>query len=239
MSDHDPVLLEIMKSLLSAVAEEMGGALGRTAFSPNIKERRDYSCAVFDSGGRMVAQAAHIPVHLGAMPLSVAAALGRFKTLADGDIVVLNDPYAGGSHLPDITMVSPVYEGERLLGYVASRAHHADVGGIAPGSMPLAREIYQEGLIIPPVLLQRRGEPNEAVLDLITRNSRTPGERLGDLSAQIAAQRTGARRLRELAERYGADVLAAYMAHLQDYAEGMVRGLDPPHAAGPFQRSAT
>lgn len=225
MSDHDPVLLEVMKSLLSAVAEEMGGALGRTAFSPNIKERRDYSCAVFDSGGRMVAQAAHIPVHLGAMPLSVEAALGRFKTLADGDIVVLNDPYAGGSHLPDITLVSPVYEGERLLGYVASRAHHADVGGIAPGSMPLAREIYQEGLIIPPVLLQRRGEPNEAVLDLITRNSRTPGERLGDLSAQIAAQRTGARRLRELAERYGADVLAAYMAHLQDYAAGMVRAL--------------
>jgi N-methylhydantoinase B len=214
-----------MKSLLSAVAEEMGGALGRTAFSPNIKERRDYSCAVFNSSGQMVAQAAHIPVHLGAMPLSVAAALDRFKALADGDIVVVNDPYAGGSHLPDITMVSPVYRGENLLGYVASRAHHTDVGGIAPGSMPLAREIYQEGLIIPPVLLQRRGEVNEAVLDLITRNSRTPDERLGDLSAQIAAQHTGARRLRELAERYGADALAAYMAHLQDYAEGMVRAL--------------
>ena len=225
MSDYDPVQLEIMKSLLSAVAAEMGGALGRTAFSPNIKERRDYSCAVFDSRGQMVAQAAHIPVHLGAMPLSVAAALDRFKALADSDIVILNDPYAGGSHLPDITMVSPVYAGESLLGYVASRAHHADVGGIAPGSMPLAREIYQEGLIIPPVLLQHGGELNEGVLDLITHYSRTPDERLGDLSAQIAAQRTGARRLRELAERYGADLLAAYMTHLQDYAEGMVRAL--------------
>ncbi len=237
MSEYDPVLLEIMKSLLSAVAEEMGGALGRTAFSPNIKERRDYSCAVFDPGGQIVAQAAHIPVHLGAMPLSVAAALDRFKALADGDIVVLNDPYAGGSHLPDITMVSPVYFARPLrssetskvspvlLGYVASRAHHADVGGIAPGSMPLARELYQEGLIIPPVLFQHGGELNEGVLDLITRNSRTPDERLGDLSAQIAAQHTGARRLRELAERYGADVLAAYMARLQDYAEGMVRSL--------------
>ena len=247
---YDPVLLEIMKSLLTAVAEEMGGALGRTAFSPNIKERRDYSCAVFDAAGGMAAKAAHIPVHLGAMPLSVAAALRRFPALADGDIVVLNDPYAGGSHLPDITMVSPVYEvltpvtagqanlpatggmgaasaagGARLLGYVASRAHHADVGGITPGSMPLAREIYQEGLIIPPVLLQRGGAVDEAVLDLITRNSRTPDERLGDLSAQIASQRIGAGRLAELAARYGADTLAAYMGHLQAYTERGVREL--------------
>ena len=212
MSGYDPVILEITKSLLAAVAEEMGAALGRTAYSPNIKERRDFSCAVFDPDGRMVSQAAHIPVHLGAMPLSVAAALERFKTLADGDIVVLNDPYFGGSHLPDITMVSPVYaerpgesnspaESEKrpqalaasvaprgprssgrdfrsacLLGYVASRAHHADVGGITPGSMPLANEIFQEGLIIPPVLLQRCGVLDEAVLDLITRNSRTPGD---------------------------------------------------------------
>ena len=248
MPDYDPVLLEIMKSLLTAVADEMGAALGRTAFSPNIKERRDYSCAVFDPDGQMIAQAAHIPVHLGAMPLSVAAALARFPHLGDGDIVVLNDPYAGGSHLPDITMVSPVYErpagesnsppeGEkrpqaldaasasRLLGYVASRAHHADVGGMSPGSMPLARELFQEGLIIPPVLLQRAGQLDAGILDLITRNSRTPEERLGDLSAQIAGQQVGAARLRELAERYGRDVLAAYMGHLQDYAESLVRAL--------------
>ncbi len=224
MSDYDPVLLAIMRSLLSAVAEEMGGTLGRTAFSPNIKERRDFSCAVFDPAGEMVAQAAHIPVHLGAMPLSVAAALARFSRLNDGDIVVLNDPYSGGSHLPDITMVSPVVD-TVLLGFVASRAHHADVGGMAPGSMPLATELYQEGLIIPPVLLQRGGELDEGVLDLITRNSRTPAERLGDLSAQIAAQRIGERRLRELAGRYGAGMLAEYMEHLQAYSERMAREL--------------
>lgn len=222
---YDPILLEVMKSLLTAVAEEMGSALARTAYSPNIKERRDFSCAVFDARGEMVAQAAHIPVHLGAMPLSVEAALGRFGQLGEGDMVVVNDPYSGGSHLPDITMVSPVLTEGALLGYVASRAHHADVGGISPGSMPLARDLFQEGLIIPPVLLQRSGLMDDAVLDLITRNSRTPGERLGDLSAQIAAQRIGIRRLRELAGRYGAGTLSEYMAHLQTYAERLVREL--------------
>jgi N-methylhydantoinase B len=230
----DPILLEILKSQFSAVADEMGVTLGRTAFSPNIKERRDYSCAVFDPCGDMVAQAAHIPVHLGAMPLSVQACLQRFKTLEDGDIAVLNDPFAGGSHLPDITLVSPVYQGDALLGYVSSRAHHADVGGMTPGSMPLARELFQEGLIIPPVKLQRRGELDESVLDLITRNSRTPAERLGDLSAQIAAQRVGIRRLQGLAERYGAETIGAYMLHLQDYAETLMRALLAQIPAGAY-----
>ncbi len=225
MSQPDPVLLEIMKSLLTAVAEEMGGTLGRTGYSPNIKERRDFSCAVFDANGDMVAQAAHIPVHLGAMPLSVKAALERFQKLEEGDIVVLNDPYFGGSHLPDITMVSPAYSDGELLGYVASRAHHADVGGISPGSMPLAKEIFQEGLIIPPVKLQKGGEIDDSVLDLITHNSRTPAERLGDLSAQIAAQHIGIRRMQELAGRYSTTLLRDYMAALQDYAERMVRDL--------------
>lgn len=236
MPDYDPILLEVMKCLLAAVAEEMGGALGRTAFSPNIKERRDFSCAVFDPAGQMAAQAAHIPVHLGAMPLSVAAALERFGRLGPGDIVVLNDPYFGGSHLPDITMVSPVYaaEGGELLGYVASRAHHADVGGMAPGSMPLATELYQEGLIIPPILLQAGGQLNEGVLDLIARNSRTPAERRGDLAAQIAAQRIGERRLRELADRYGAALLIAYMAHLCAYGERLTRDLIRRMPAGRF-----
>ena len=225
MIKADPVLLEIMKSLLTAVAEEMGGTLGRTGYSPNIKERRDFSCAVFDANADMVAQAAHIPVHLGAMPLSVKAALERFQRLEEGDIVVLNDPYFGGSHLPDITMVSPAYHDGDLLGYVASRAHHADVGGISPGSMPLSKEIFQEGLIIPPVKLQRGDEIDDSVLDLITRNSRTPAERLGDLSAQIAAQRIGIRRMQGLARRYGQELLRDYMAALQDYAERMVRDL--------------
>ncbi len=227
MSDQapHPVLLEIMKSLLTEVAEEMGGVLGRTAYSPNIKERRDFSCAVFDAQGEMVAQAAHIPVHLGAMPLSVRAALEKFGRLDPGDIVVLNDPYAGGSHLPDITMVAPVYVDGTLLGYVASRAHHADVGGMTPGSMPLAREIFQEGLILPPVKIQERGQVVQGVLDLIVRNNRTPEERLGDLAAQLAAQEVGIRRLQELAVRYGVDTLRAYMNHLQDYTERMVRDL--------------
>lgn len=225
MSSVDAVMLEVMKSLLSAVAEEMGGTLRRTAYSPNIKERRDFSCAVFDPHGEMVAQAAHIPVHLGAMPLSVRAALERFGTLEAGDIVALNDPYFGGSHLPDITMVSPAYLNGTLLGYVASRAHHADVGGMSPGSMPLARELFQEGLIIPPVKLQQGGALNDALLDLVTRNSRTPAERLGDLSAQMAAQRIGIRRLQELARRYTPAWLHASMAALQDYAERMMRAL--------------
>lgn len=240
MADYDPILLEIMKHLFTAVAEEMGAALGRTAFSPNIKERRDFSCAVFDPQGQMVAQAAHIPVHLGAMPLSVAAALARFPDLAEGDVVALNDPYHGGSHLPDITLVSPVYgpAGAKeavVLGYVASRAHHADVGGISPGSMPLATELFQEGLIIPPVRLVRRGQPDEDILDLITCNSRTPGERLGDLNAQMAAHEVGAERLRALARRYGHDVLHAYMGYLQDYAERLVQSLIRRIPSGRFR----
>ncbi len=236
--NYDPVLLEIMKSLLSAVAEEMGATLGRTAYSPNIKERRDFSCAVFDPAGQLIAQASHIPVHLGAMPLSVAAALERFGRLHAGDIVVLNDPYFGGSHLPDITMVSPVYtDTDTLLGYVASRAHHADVGGMAPGSMPLATELYQEGLIIPPVRLQSAGRLDEGVLDLITRNSRTPTERRGDLAAQIAGQRIGERRLRELADRCGADVLADYMGYLCRYGEQLTAALIRRMPAGRFSFS--
>ena len=159
--DYDPIQLEIFKHLFAAIAEEMGTVLRKTSFSPNIKERRDYSCALFDAAGQMIAQAAHIPVHLGSMPLSVLAALERFsgeEALQPGDMVILNDPFRGGTHLPDITLVSPVFDLDRvLLGFVASRAHHADVGGMTPGSMPVSREIFQEGLIIPPVRLMRAG----------------------------------------------------------------------------------
>src|SRR5215213_10199977 len=181
----------------------MGAALGRTALSANIKERRDYSCAVFDAAGRMVAQAAHIPVHLGAMPRSVEAVLAHHQ-LAPGDIALLNDPYLGGTHLPDITTVAAVFAQEQLVGYTATRAHHADIGGIAPGSMPMSRELYQEGLIIPPVKLVAGGVTNEALLDLICRNSRTPDERRGDLAAQFACHHVGAKRLEELVARQGA-----------------------------------
>jgi len=155
----DPVDLEVFRNRCAAIAEEMGAALGRSALSTNIKERRDFSCAVFDAQGRMVAQAAHIPVHLGAMPRSVEAALAR-GALAPGDVVALNDPYLGGTHLPDITTVAPVYADGVLIGYTATRAHHADVGGMTPGSMPMSREVYQEGLIIPPTLLVRGGIPD-------------------------------------------------------------------------------
>ncbi len=214
--------LSVANALLAAVAEEMGAVLGRTALSPNIKERRDYSCAVFDPEGQLVAQAAHIPVHLGAMPEAVRAAL-PLAPFRPGDIVVLNDPYLGGTHLPDITMVSPVFVGRRLVGFVASRAHHADVGGVAPGSMPLARELWQEGLIIPPVRLVAGGHLQRDVLALILRNVRTPQERMGDLEAQMAAQRLGEERLGELARRLGPRRLLSLMAALQDYAERMTR----------------
>lgn len=230
----DAVSLEVFRHRCSAVAEEMGTALGRSAFSANIKERRDYSCAVFDERGTMVAQAAHIPVHLGAMPRSVEVALARYQP-GPGDVIILNDPYPGGSHLPDITMVAPVYvsptphadEAEHmvLLGYVASRAHHADVGGISPGSMPMSQEIYQEGLIIPPLLLQCGGEVNEAVVELICRNSRTPDERRGDIAAQRACHALGEARLRELVAQRGLPRVRAHMRALLDYGERSFRAL--------------
>jgi N-methylhydantoinase B len=224
----DPVKLEIYKNLFHAAAEEMGAALRRTAFSPNIKERRDYSCAVFDARGRVIAMGDHMPVHLGSMPMSVAAAVAALR-LDDGDIALLNDPFAGGTHLPDITLVMPVFvtgHGSRATGhvfYVASRAHHADVGGAQPGSMGLSRDIYQEGLRIPPVKIAERGRLRRDVLDLLLANVRTPTEREGDLTAQVAACRLGARRLEEMIARYGFGEVRAYTAHLLDYSERMMR----------------
>ena len=239
-STIDPIRLEVYKNLFAAIAEEMGVVLRKASFSPNIKERRDYSCAVFDRSGDMVAQAAHIPVHLGSMPLSVAASIAAFTQIAGadsperclepGDMILLNDPYRGGTHLPDITLVSPVFLHQSaspslLIGLVASRAHHADVGGMAPGSMTIAREIYQEGLIIPPVKLYSSGELNRDVLELLLANVRTPQERLGDLQAQIAANQRGAARLLELANRYSLKAVTLYMAKLQAYSERMMRNL--------------
>jgi len=218
----DPTALAVFDALFASVADEMGVTLGRTAHSPNIKERKDYSCAVFDTHGKLVAQAAHIPVHLGAMPVSVEAAM-PLAPFAPGDVVILNDPYLGGTHLPDITMVSPVFHKRTLAGYLVSRAHHADVGGMAPGSMPLANELYQEGLIIPPLHLHRRGRRNDEALALLLRNVRTPDERLGDLDAQLAAHRKGEERLLELIQRYGARAVAQQMSDLQDYAERLTR----------------
>ena len=224
----DPISLEVFKNMFISVSEEMGVALQRTAYSPNIKERRDFSCAVFDRDGQMVAQAAHQPVHLGAMPASVQAALETFPgALRPGDMVVLNDPYLGGTHLPDITLVAPVYTGKggdrQLAGFVSNRGHHADVGGMTPGSLPLSTELYQEGLILPPVKLARSGRLNQEVVQIICRNSRTPEERKGDLTAQIASIRVGEKRLQEVVETYGAEDTLEHMAALLDYSERVTR----------------
>ena len=239
----DPIKLEIFKSLYSSVAEEMGVSLRRSAFSPNIKERRDYSCAVFNSEGVLIAQGDHMPVHLGSMPMSVKAALETLD-LQPGDIAVLNDPYAGGTHLPDVTMVAAVFdEGKRQkakgkkqnfahrspatnhrpLFYVANRAHHADIGGATPGSMGRADEIYQEGLRIPPVRLMIGGEVNTDVMRLISANVRLPEERQGDLTAQLGAIATGQNRLLEIVERYGFQEANLYASRLIAYTGEMMR----------------
>ncbi|MDZ7780924.1 MAG: hydantoinase B/oxoprolinase family protein [Gemmatimonadota bacterium] len=224
----DPVTLEVYRHLFTAISEEMGATLRRASFSPNIKERRDYSCALFDPRARAVALGDHMPVHLGAMPMSVAAALEALGDLDPGDVACLNDPFRGGTHLPDVTLVAPVYDdGDALLGYVASRAHHSDIGGSTPGSMPLAREIFEEGLRIPPVRLHRAGTRNEALWRTILANVRTPGERAGDLDAQTAALRTGTRRLREIVARRGTPETLLAMDGLIAYADRLVeRGIE-------------
>lgn len=218
----NPIQLEIFKSLFHAIAEEMGATLKRTAFSPNIKERRDYSCAVFDHHGDMLAQGDHMPVHLGSMPLSVKAAIEN-RDIGPGDIVILNDPYSGGTHLPDVTLVSGVFSRKKLLFYVACRAHQSDIGGMSPGSMPLAEEIYQEGLRIPPIKLMTNGKINRDVWDLILYNVRTPEEREGDLAAMLGANRTGERRLMEIVEKYGWKEVSLYITEILNYSERMTR----------------
>ena len=241
-SEFDPVRLEVFRHLFSSVAEEMGMVLRRTGYSPNIKERLDFSCALFDSEGRMIAQAAHIPVHLGAMPLSVQEGIRRME-FAPGDVIILNDPFRGGNHLPDITLISPIFIGEghlqSLFGFAANRAHHSDVGGMTPGSMPLSRELYQEGVIIPPLKLAEAGQVNQSLLELVLANVRTPGERAGDLRAQMASNHRGVERVRELVGRYGREQVDHYMRGLLEYAERMTRHLiaDLPDGTYRFQDS--
>lgn len=252
MKKFDPTTLEIYRALYTSVAEEMGIALRRTAFSPNIKERRDYSCAVFDSGGRVIAQGDHMPVHLGSMPLAVAAALSEVN-IAPGDVVALNDPFAGGTHLPDVTLISGVWaqpEGVRLqtadgrkkaarqnhrspasrrlppascLFFVANRAHHADIGGATPGSMGLATDVYGEGLRIPPIRLVRAGEIVEDVMSLILANVRGHAERRGDFQAQIGSLKTGESRLLEIVARRGVTEAKEYASHLIAYSARLMR----------------
>lgn len=224
MRGIDPITLEVLRHALVGVAEEMNANLVRSAYSPNIKERRDCSSALFDPSGELIAQAESIPVHLGAMPFSVRAALAAVEGWEEGDVVVLNDPYLGGGHLPDLTFVAPAFAGGKLAAIVACRAHHADIGGASAGSLaPRATEIYGEGLRIPPVRLWRRGTLEGDLLRLILRNVRTPDERWGDLRAQHAACQTGIARVRDLVARYGADLLGAGMAAVLAYSERRMR----------------
>lgn len=223
-STFDPITLEVMNHRLSAIAEEMGVVLARTGYSPNIKEREDFSCAVFDAGAELVAQAAHIPVHLASTSLSVQAVLKRLD-LAPGDVAIVNDPFDGGTHLPDVTVVAPVFlpKQRHPFAFVANRAHHADIGGMAPGSMALASEIYQEGFRLPPVRIVQGGQVDHGVMTLFLANTRVREEREGDLRAQLAALSVGRRRLLELVEREGERQVAGAMAALKDYSERLMR----------------
>jgi N-methylhydantoinase B len=243
MKTFDPTTLEIYRALYTSVAEEMGTALRRTAFSPNIKERRDYSCAVFDSQGRVIAQGDHMPVHLGSMPMAVAAAL-REVEIGPGDVVAVNDPFAGGTHLPDVTLVMGVFaqksevrsqksagrrrrhptpKTQHPLFYVANRAHHADIGGATPGSMGVATDVYGEGVRIPPIRIMRAGEICEDVMKLILTNVRGSDERRADFEAQIGSLKTGEMRLLEIVERRGDREAREYAQHLISYSSRMMR----------------
>ncbi len=252
MKKFDPTTLEIYRALYTSVAEEMGVALRRTSFSPNIKERRDYSCAVFDSSGRVIAQGDHMPVHLGSMPMAVAAALSEVE-IGPGDVVALNDPFAGGTHLPDVTLVTGVFAektegGKRkaesrrqkaadktgvsayrllpsasCLFYVANRAHHADIGGATPGSMGLATDVYGEGVRIPPIHLVRGGEICADVMKLILANVRSSHERRADFEAQIGSLKTGSARLLEIVARRGTREASEYAERLISYSSRMMR----------------
>src|ERR671935_912246 len=214
------VELQVLGSGLRSVADEMGAVLVRSAFSANIKERRDCSTALFDPDGDMVMQAEHIPVHLGAMPAAVAAV--RDRDHAPGVSWILNDPYAGGTHLPDITVVTPAFHDGELLGFAAARAHHADVGGRVPGSMPAdSTTLDEEGVVIAPRVL------DEATIDELAALMRQPGQRRADLRAQLAANRTGARRLAELADRIGIAFLREATTAVLDYAQRRTRACLP------------
>ncbi len=222
----NPINLEIFNNLFSTICEEMGVVLCKSSFSTNIKERKDFSCALFDGRGEMVAQAEHLPVHLASMSMSVEEAI-KAVAMSDGDAVILNDPFQGGTHLPDITVVTPFfYKGSKKpVFYVANRAHHSDVGGMSPGSMCNATEIYQEGIRIPPVRIARGGIINREIMNIITSNVRTPEEREWDIIAQISANTIGKQRLSEMCEKYGKSEVVKYSLELQDYSARVMKSV--------------
>ena len=223
MAATDPARFEIVKNALHAAAEEMKIVLAKTAYSPLLKVAGDYSCGIFDTDGNMVAQGPDLPIHLGSMPDAVRAVVAAFPDAADGDVFIHNDPYNGGSHLPDVNVIAPAFHEGRLLGYGCVRAHWPDIGSASPGSYGAVTEIYGEGLRLPPIRLYRDGKPDPAIEAIIFANVRTPAERLGDLRAQVAANLRAGQRMRELAAKYGADTLVRIMREILDYSETMMR----------------
>ena len=233
----DAATFEVVKNSLYAAAEEMKIVLAKTAYSPLLKVAGDYSCGLFDAHGEMIAQGPDLPIHLGSMPDAVKAVIEAFETFADGDIFIHNDPYFGGSHLPDVNVVSPSFHKGELLGFACVRAHWPDIGSATPGSYGAVTEIFGEGLRLPPTRLYAAGVLNQDVDRIIFTNVRTPGERRGDMNAQIAANRRGSARLSELAEKYGVDNLRRIMAEVMDYSESMMRTFlsELPDGIGTFE----
>jgi N-methylhydantoinase B len=225
MPETDPVTFEVVKNALYAAAEEMKVVLAKTAYSPLLKVAGDYSCGLFDVGGEMVAQGPDLPIHLGSMPLAVKAIIHAYPRVEPGDVFIHNDPYFGGSHLPDVNVVTPAFHGETLLGFACVRAHWPDIGSATPGSYGATAEIYGEGLRLPPVRLSAAGIPNREVESIIFANVRTPEERRGDLRAQMAANQRGVLRLQELARKHGPARLLAIMQEVMDYSERLMRGM--------------
>ncbi len=219
----DPARFEVVKNALLSAAEEMKIVLAKTAYSPLLKVAGDYSCGIFNARGEMVAQGPDLPIHLGSMPDAVRSVALAFPDVAEGDVFIHNDPYRGGSHLPDVNVVMPAWHEGRLLGFGCVRAHWPDIGSATPGSYGAVREIYGEGLRLPPVRLYRNGEPDPNVEAIILANVRTPAERLGDLRAQVAANRRAAQRMAGLARKYGTDELLRVMDAVLDYSEAMMR----------------
>jgi N-methylhydantoinase B len=228
--------LNIFSGRLSAVCDEMGAVLRRVALSPNIKDRLDFSCAVFDASGELCAQAAHIPVHLGSMAYAMRAIVDR-EQWSPGDTLIVNDPYLGGTHLPDVTVIAPVFVDDALAGFVANRAHHADIGAETPGSMPVSRTLDEEGIVIPPTFVARRGVVDEAALSAIARATRNPWQCHGDFAAQLSANRKGIERVEQLVRAFGVDGWREGLGWLNDYAERLARSAlaEIPHGAWRFR----
>ena len=218
----DAIELSLFSNRLAAVCDEMGAILQRAAFSPNIRDRLDFSCAIFDAGGDLCAQAAHIPVHLGSMAYAMQGIISQFEWKED-DMVIVNDPYLGGTHLPDVTFISPLLNDNKLLGFVANRAHHADIGADSPGSMPISSSLDEEGLIIPPTYIYKEGELQQPIMDKMLGSTRQTQTVQGDVAAQISANRTGCQRLQELIENMTSTAFTSALEELNNYGERLAK----------------